>query len=377
MSISTDPAITLNSNFVTLNNLTVTGTRGDAIHVNGNANIITSCTINNVGSHAIQISGYDNVITKSEISNVGRGGISVVGGDRVTLKPGNNVVSNNLIHDWSQIYKTYQAGIDLGGVGNICTNNEIFNSPHLAITYSGNNHILEYNLIYHVCLEADDAGAIYAGKSWASYGNHIRYNLIYDLGGNGYSPNGIYMNDALSGQNIYKNILINIPKHAIFIGGGRDMNVHNNLIINSGNAAIRYDSRARNALLKETWFSSDIDALWNTLYSSPWKSEVWQTVFPQYHTVTDDIAKINDAEFMANPANSLIKDNIIFDKCASLGNIDQAVYDFSTVSENKTYYLFKLNKAFENYKDDNYSINPKSYIFKEEFNNVFENAGRY
>ena len=274
MSISTDTAISVSANYVTLKNLTVTGTRGNGIFVSGNNNIITGCKINNIGGQAVQVFGLENVITQNEIFNTGKGGISAVGGDRTTLLPGNNVVSNNLIHDWSQIYKTYQAGIDLGGVGNICANNEIFNSPHLAISYDGNNHIFEYNLIHDVCLESDDAGAIYAGKSWLSYGNNIRYNLIYNVGRNGHSPNGIYMDDALSGQTIYGNILINIPKHAIFIGGGRDMNVYDNIIINSGDAAIRYDSRARDAMLTETWFSGDVGDLWNTLENSPWQSEI-------------------------------------------------------------------------------------------------------
>lgn len=377
MSISTDTAITVNSNFVTLNNLTVTGTRGDGIHINGDGNIITSCKIHNIGGHAVQISGFENVITKSEISNTGKGGIFVVGGDRTSLREGNNLVSNNLIHDWSQIYKTYQAGIDLGGVGNICSNNELFNSPHLAITYSGNNHILEYNLIYNVCLESNDAGAIYAGKSWSSYGNDIRYNLIYNLGSDKYSPNGIYMDDALSGQNIYGNILINVPNHAIFIGGGRDMNVYENMIINSGNSAVRYDARARDALLSETWFSADINGLWDTLYESPWKNEIWQEAFPQYKIVTDDISLINESEFMANPANSCIKNNIVFDKCASLGDIDEAVYCYSAVSENKTYYLLKLNNTFDNYKDGNYLMCPQSPMYSEQFNYVFENVGRH
>ena len=87
--------------------------------------------------------------------------------------------------------------------------------------------------------------------------------MIYNIGSDGHSPNGIYMDDALSGQNIYGNILINIPKHAIFIGGGRDINVYDNMIINSGDSAIRYDARARDALLTETWFSGDVDGLWS------------------------------------------------------------------------------------------------------------------
>lgn len=377
MSLSTDTVVSINASFITINNLTVTGTRGNGIIINGNDNIIQNCKIGNIGGHAIQVFGNNNLITKNEVKNTGKGGISAVGGDRSSLSPGNNIISNNLIHDWSQIYKSYQAGIDFGGVGNICANNELFNSPHLAITYSGNNHIFEYNLIHDVCLESDDAGAIYAGKSWSSYGNDIRYNLIYNIGTAEHSPNGIYMDDALSGQNIYGNILINIPKHAIFIGGGRDMNIYDNLIINTGDAAIRYDSRARDALLKETWFSGDVNDLWNTLWGSPWKSEIWQDAFPQYKIITHDLENIDDPSFMANPSNSIVENNIVFDKGASLGNIDKAVNDYSTVSNNTTYYLLQLKTFFKGYKDGNYYLDQKSPMYNQKFNAVLENAGIY
>ncbi len=377
LSLSKKPVITVNASFVTLNGITVTGTRGNGIVVNGNDNTISNCKISNIGGFAIRVFGSDNLITRNEIANTGMGGISASGGKRATLLPGNNVISNNLIHDWAQIHKTYQAGIDIDGVGNICANNELFNSPHLAIRYSGNNHIVEYNLIHDVCLESGDAGVIYAGRSWSSYGNNIRYNLIYDIGGNVYSPNGIYMDDALSGQNIYGNVLINIPGHAIFIGGGRDMNVYDNLIINSGSSAIRYDARAREGLIQKTWFSEDLHILWHTLYSSPWRTKIWQSAFPQYQAITDDISSINSPNFIANPSNSLISNNVIFDKCASAGEFDDAVLDFSTVSDNQTYYLFQLRTAYKGYKDGTYLIDTEAPFYKQVFNDVFEKAGRY
>ena len=376
MSVSTDSALSINASYVTLYNITVTGTRVDGVLINGNNNVVEHCKIGNVGGRAIQVFGDDNVITRNEISHTGRGGIAVVGGDWTQLRSGNNVIENNVVHDWSQVYKTYQAGIDLGGVGNVCAHNELFNSPHLAVKYSGNNHLVEYNLIHDVCLETDDAGAIYAGKSWSAYSNDVRYNLIYNIGGER-TPSGIYMDDALSGQNVYGNILINIPKHAIFIGGGRDMKVYGNLIVNPGDAAIRYDARAREGILNETWFSGDVEELWRTLYGSPWKSELWQTAFPLLQGITDNLARIDEPSFMANPSNSVVKDNVIFDKDAVMGNLDQAVYDYSTVSDNKTCYLFQLGGAFKNYKKGNYSVREKSSIYQPHFNDVIEKVGRY
>ncbi|MBQ7344360.1 MAG: right-handed parallel beta-helix repeat-containing protein [Clostridia bacterium] len=366
LSLSTDTAITLNASYVTLSGLTVKGTRGNGIVINGDNNTVTDSRIVNIGSHAMIVHGFGNLITRNEISGIGRGGIAVTGGDRSTLLAGGNTVSNNLIHNWSEVYKTYQAGINIGGVGNICANNELYDSPHLAITYDGNNHIFEYNLIHDVCLESDDAGAIYAGMSWSSYGNEIRHNLIYDLGSGEHSPNGIYMDDAISGQSIEGNILINIPGHAIFVGGGRDMTVEDNLIVNSGDAPIRYDARAREGMLLGTWFSDSVDpehgALWRDLFGSPWQSEIWQSAFPEYKEIITDREDIDDPRFMANPAGSSVKNNIVLDKCASLGNIDTAVSNYSSIADNKTYYLWSLGSIFTDHRGGDYSVKRSARI---------------
>lgn len=383
-STSTSSAITINSNFITLQDLIITGTRMNGIEISGNGNVVDGCTITSIGGHAINVLGTDNAITKNEICAIGKSGISVIGGDRTTLTAGNNIVDNNLVHDWAEVFKIYQAGINFGGVGNICSHNELYNSPHLAITYDGNNHIFEYNLIRDVCLEVDDGGAIYAGRSWSSYGNDIRYNLIYNLGSEGFSPNGIYMDDAISGQNIYGNILINIPKHAIFIGGGRDMVVYDNLIINAKNGAIRYDARAIQGIKSDMWFSEHVDQekgdLWRDLRYSPWKSEMWQTAFPQYKNISDDFSNIDNEWFMANPSGSIVKNNIVFDKNKELGEFDQEVSRYSSIDDNEVYYLFGMKKYFRNYTSGDYKINDRSRFDSSTTNSInmcLDGVGRY
>ena len=34
------------------------------------------------------------------------------------------------------------------------------------ITFQGNDHILEYNHIHHVCMNSSDCGAIHTGRDW-------------------------------------------------------------------------------------------------------------------------------------------------------------------------------------------------------------------
>ena len=53
----------------------------------------------------------------------------------------------------------------------------------------------------------------------------------------------------------YGNLLINIPRNSIHIGGGRDNTVSNNIIVNSGENAIYFDERAREGALNNGWFT--------------------------------------------------------------------------------------------------------------------------
>jgi hypothetical protein len=85
------------------------------------------------------------------------------GGDRKTLTPGGNVADNNHIHHYGRWNRMYRNGIAIDGVGNRAAHNLIHHAPHIAISFGGNDHVLEFNEIHHVCEESNDAGAMYAG----------------------------------------------------------------------------------------------------------------------------------------------------------------------------------------------------------------------
>lgn len=359
ISLSLDCIIKADADYLTFDGFTVKGTRGDAISITGNNNTVQHCLIKNVAGNALIMDGYNNLAYNNEITRTGRGGIILNGGDSETLTAGNNKADNNYIHDWSEIYLTYQPAVTLNGVGNICSHNEMVNSPHEAITWSGNNHTIEYNLIHDVCLLSDDAGAIYSGRRWDWYGTVIRYNAIYNLGSDGHTPDGIYLDDALSGHEVYGNLLINIPKLGIHLGGGRDLEVWGNIIINAGQHPISYDARAREGALENGWFnhSSKKDGdMWQNLYNSPWQSEIWQTAYPQYKSYIEDFEKSEEAGFVPNPGNSTVSGNIILDKAASIGNISEAAEKFSDISGNAIFKLSKLDNIFTDAENGDYTI---------------------
>ena len=358
LSLSLKPIINAEADYITFDGITVKGTRSDAVVITGNNNTIQNCLIKNVAGNAIVMTGSNNLVYNNEITRTGKGGIIIDGGDTEALTAGNSRADNNYIHDWSEIYKTYQPAVTLLGVGNICSHNEMANSPHEAITYKGNNHIIEYNNIHDVCLLSDDAGAIYSGRSWVWYGNIIRYNCIYNIGSGDHKPDGIYLDDALSGQQIYGNLLINIPKNSIHIGGGRDNVVTNNIIVNSGENAIYFDERARDGALNNGWFThAHIGSgdMWNNLYASPWQSEIWQNAFPEYKSMTDDISQCETEAYIPNPACT-VKGNLIFNKNGEIGDISASAYRFSDISGNGIYSLGKADKFFVDIESGDYNI---------------------
>jgi hypothetical protein len=240
---------------------------------------------------------------------------------------------------------------------------------------------MEFNNIHDVCLLSDDAGAIYSGRSWVWYGNTVRYNCIYNVGSGEHRPDGIYLDDALSGQNIYGNLLINIPRNSIHIGGGRDNIVTNNIIVNSGENAIYFDDRARDGALNNGWFTHayvETGDMWEALYNSPWQSEIWQKELPQYKSMTDDIEQAESPQYIPNPA-CVVKGNLIVNKDKSLGDIYSAAYKFSDISQNELYSLNKMNEIFVDAKNGNYNIKDVEKLKAKitEFENIpYEKIGR-
>lgn len=342
LSLETGNLVTIDgAENVVFDGITFTGTRASAVKGVGNNIVVRGCTIRNVGENAIELTGDRNRVEDNEITATGKGGVILTGGDRQTLQSSENVVSNNLIYDWSQVYRTYQAAVSLNGVGGTCSHNEIYDSPHEAITYTGNDHIIEYNVIHDVVLESSDAGAIYAGRSWSSYGNVIRYNCIYNIGSGEFAPSGIYFDDALSGQEAYGNFLLNIPGNGFLLGGGRDLKVENNLIVNAA-TPIFYDDRAIAGIEDGGWFThanTPDSTLWKSLEEVDIHSEAWKNAYPELAELSDDFENTDDPAFAANPAGSSVKNNVTVNEKKGTNDIAKRAEQYSEIVNNFTYRL--------------------------------------
>jgi hypothetical protein len=175
------------------------------------------------------------------VADTGDGGVSLTGGDRQTLTPGGHFVENCHFQRLGRWSKCYVPAVAMTGVGLRASHNLIQDHPHCAILYWGNDHLMEFNEIHHIALETGDVGAIYTGRDYTFRGNQIRHNFIHHTGGVGMGSMGVYMDDCVSGTEVFGNIFYKVH-WAMFIGGGRDHRVVNNLFVDC-DPAVRADGR--------------------------------------------------------------------------------------------------------------------------------------
>ncbi len=366
-SVTPDGSAIININgakHITFSGITFRNTKGCAVRATGENIDISFCTVQNTGGNGIEINGNSISITHCQISDTGASAIKISGGNRNTLTHGNCSVDNNLISSTSKFDKTAPSVI-LEGTGNSFTHNEIVNSPATAVYYSGNANKIEYNYIHNTCYEGLDLSAVDSPMRWDCYGNFIRYNLISTIG-NGADPvTGI---TACSGTEIRGNMFINIKGIAMNFNGGRNINFTNNIIHNCTTPI----------LYKAAEIGADNPA-WKSLTESPYKSEAWKNAYPDCYALKTDYSAMTDPLFAANPANSVIKDNIILQTKAKIGEIGTEADSLSNISGNM---LLKLNetKIFIDAKSGNYRIDDSSRVRSElpDFRNIpFDSIGRY
>ncbi|MEO6809599.1 MAG: right-handed parallel beta-helix repeat-containing protein [Isosphaeraceae bacterium] len=298
-----DNLVTLdNAHNVTLRGLTFEASRGTAIIIERAANNqVVGCTIRNVGGTAVTIQGVNSGVQGCDITATGDGGVSLRGGDRKTLTPAKLFAENNHIHHWSRWNRMNRHGIALSGVGNRASHNLINHSPHSAIHFGGNDHLIEFNEIHNVCNESRDAGAIYAGRDWTGRGTIIRHNYMHHIDGlQGRGCIGIYLDDMYCGTSIFGNLFYKVTM-AAYIGGGHDNHIENN-IFKDCKPAVHVDSRALGwaAYHADTWVN---DARENGTMSGIRFDQ------PQYSERYPTLPKILENDPYA-PTGSLIARNV-------------------------------------------------------------------
>lgn len=221
---------------------------------------IQNCTVRNVGASGagwgvwnavagiVINQGRANTAANNTVTDVGSHGILIRGGDRDTLNPGGHLAKNNTIARTGFIWKQ-GVGILLEGVGNRVAHNEISDCPRQGILFAGNELVIEFNHIFNVCRETNDAGIIMtSGRDGVgSWGSVIRNNNLHDARGWAYEDGkwqtntaafGVYLDDYTSGVLVEKNIISRVGASGVIINGGLGNTIVNNIIRNVGDSAI-------------------------------------------------------------------------------------------------------------------------------------------
>lgn len=385
LSITTDNIfnITESAKYINIDGFTIQGTRGNLISLYGEKCSVKNCIIKNAAGAGVDINGYSNLLQSCEVTSMGQDAVILKGGVRETNKYGNNVVDNNSLHDYGKVQKTYIAGVDVDGIGNKVSHNEIYNAPHMGIVFMGNDNIIEYNNIHDVVLQSSDAGAIYTGFNYSTYGNVVRYNCISNIGSGEFTPNAIYFDDNSSGQTAYGNVIINIPGYAFLIGGGRDNNVTDNLIINA-QKGIDYDDRAYDGYHNGGWYVKNVSEpdgrLWLLMKEAKELNQKNGHKYPGIDRMHQDYNRVEDEGFAVNPSGSTVSGNVVIKKDGKIGDIADSVYKYSKVENNFTYKLKDADGFFTDMKNGDYSLSGNSQLVEDnpKLKDIhFDKIGRY
>jgi hypothetical protein len=272
--------------WITVRGMILENARAAAVTVNGGEGVrVGGCVLRNTGTWGVTvIGGKNHGVIGCEISETGEGGILLSGGDRTSLTPAGHFAENNHIHHYARLVRTYQPAIGLQGVGQRAAHNHIHDAPHVAILLSGNEHLIEFNDIHHVCNETGDVGAFYMGRDWSMRGNLLRHNYFHHLSGPGlHGAMAVYLDDAASGTTIFGNIFYQAGR-AAFVGGGRDNIIDNNIFVEC-KPSVHVDSRGL-GWMSET--AAPGGFMHKQLAAVPYQQPPWSTKYPQLVKILDE-----------------------------------------------------------------------------------------
>ena len=344
--------------YINIRDFELTGTRNTGISADGKNLKFSYLSINRLSGAGIAISGSDITVEGCHIYTTGQKGIDVGGGDKNTLEPSNHFIFNNHIHDFGRLTTTYEGGVRVGGVGATIKNNLMYDGTHLAVTIGGNDHTIEYNEIHDVLKTASDMGAIYMNNAYPGRGNAIKYNHIYncltgsaqvgtgEVGGS-WNVYGVYLDNFTSGTEVYGNVIDTVAGSGVFINGGRDNTVRNNIFANM-ERGVHFSASSMNQ--SWGWYqnimsgSSDRGlAIGNKVYgeNTVRYNEEPYTKYPHLSGILED-------DF-PKPKYNIIENNVGYQ--TKVYNVDPMTASGSTLNMEDMYELNTIDEGFQTVKD--------------------------
>ena len=309
---------------VAVEKITFKNSKNNLVNVESDNVKIAGCTFTNA-MNGLNIKGNNNLVTSCDFMDLEGFGATVSGGDEITLTSSNSIIQNCLFKRTGRINRTNCPALLLGGCGVTAEKNTLTETPHSALSYSGNNHVIEYNDLYD-CLKdaADDAGIIYTGNNLSNMGTVIKHNYLHDSNS---GLGAVYWDDWLSGQTALENVIENVD-NTLLIHGGVCNTFSGNIIKNvTRGLAVRGKGRnvTENGVTFNVWDSqaigySENDGGYNPYYNvflsnlvgnfyapetytaKPWRGDVWQAAFGRVLKYVDhkDTDMANETTFQNN-----------------------------------------------------------------------------
>jgi len=222
---------------VTLLGLNFEEGTGTAIRVEGGENFNTiGCSIKRVGNWGIGISGQNHRVHSCDFVSLGGGGIELNGGDVRTLTPGNNLIENTFVQDFSRIDRCYAPAVGISGVGNAIRYSLFCDSPGHAIRVGGMEQLIEFNEVHSIVYESDDQSGIDIWGNPFIRGMVFRYNYWHHIGSGRdvAGQAGIRLDDMISSVLMHGNVFFRSSGGhfgGIQIHGGKDNISDGNVMI--------------------------------------------------------------------------------------------------------------------------------------------------
>ncbi len=349
--------------------------RTDAVCLRGCSNCtVRATTVRRTSAWAVRVEGgVSNRVGGCDLYDLGEGGVYLSGGVFETLSPAGNVADNNHIHHYGNVVPNYKPGVQLLGVGNRATHNLIHHSRHQAIAFGGNDHYIGWNVIHDMCTFNNDAGSIYCcQRDWTKRGTVIERNLIHMTGKkpNPTHTEAIYLDDFSSGVVVRGN-LINRATLGVYIGGGQDCAVYNNVILNCsrgiclGSRGVETFAKDISGRGRESGMFRRLDSLKPLL-----SNELWSKRYPNLLKVYD----FADGVFAHNALFNTITNNV----CAGCGDVEKGnwakVGKYCTVTNNLE---LPSDPGFANYNGFDWELRSNSSAAKLVGRTEFAKMGLY
>ncbi|MCK9479622.1 MAG: right-handed parallel beta-helix repeat-containing protein [Firmicutes bacterium] len=329
--------------------------RGSAFNIGSCENIlINHCSFKDFASLCVYV--FNNSVnigfTNNKVYNCGGKAIYIASeAKNQVLGAGNCYVENNDMHDLAFYVTVYNGAVFVTGVGNRVANNKIYNLPHMGITVTGNDHIIENNEIFNVCEVFHDMGAIYfnSGARLQERGTVIRNNYFHNIG-KGADQFGIYVDNQTFGVTIEKNLFYMMKNPAIMLNNGSYIKTINNIFVDC-DRPYNLQNYPNPAVFLSNWAQtfSNFNNFVGTNYAIRYPELL------TFYTSGDN----------AVPNNNSFEKNLVYNKNINLAFANGYHNDHnnskSLIAENN--YVTKTNPGFADFDNQNFSLLPNSAAY--------------